>query len=147
MNNKLNNNKMRQLKSFAFFFLCLNFLIVSASFAQQKSGKLSIIVKNQDNFFVDEGSDFYATFILKGIDDSFNTKDITSRANNLEGVFKFGIKNSSDNIANQRRCYIRLHKENYLKTFSQVLIFMNVDKVEIDKKLIDTDKFLLEYKK
>ncbi|MBT3208055.1 MAG: hypothetical protein HN704_07930 [Bacteroidetes bacterium] len=138
---------MKKFKTLSILILCMNFLFVNSSFSQQKGETLSIVVKSPDNFFVDEGSDFYASFIFKGINDNFNTKEITSKVNALDGVFKFGIKNSSDKIANQRRCYIRLKKDNYLRTFSKVLIYMNVQKVEVNDKLMDADKFILSLKK
>ena len=138
---------MKKFKTLSILILCMNFLFVNSSFSQQKGETLSIVVKSPDNFFVDEGSDFYASFIFKGINDNFNTKEITSKVNALDGVFKLGIKNSSDKIANQRRCYIRLKKDNYLRTFSKVLIYMNVQKVEVNDKLMDADKFILSLKK
>lgn len=101
-----------------------------------------IVIDNYDEFFQESGNSIVIEkFYLKNIFEDESSKPLFVSINELSGVNQFYIKTSSDEIANQRACYLELKKEDYFRTFRMALFKMNVRFILYNGNLLTIDEF------
>ncbi len=119
-------------------------LLVSNSHAQSSSSTTEryITIDNADSFFVKKDDYINVdSFVLKNIYQNESSKTVFIAVNEIEGVVKFSIKSNSEQIINQRSCYLIMNKEKYLDTFANVLKQMKIKYIEHKDKLFKVEDF------
>lgn len=105
-----------------------------------------ITINNIDEFFSftnDESSEL-VSFELFNIYEHESSKPLFINVNELPNVVKFSIKSSSTQFENQRTCYLRIKKTNYLITFQQVLQKMEVAYIKTNDNFIELEKYFVQ---
>ncbi|MDD2386356.1 MAG: hypothetical protein PHP52_06190 [Bacteroidales bacterium] len=140
---------MKKLMKINGIILCL-MLIFNNVFAQDNNANIVkdryIIINNIDEFFSftnDESSEL-VSFELFNIYENESSKPLFVSVNELPNVIKFNIKSNSEQFENQRTCYLRIKKTNYLITFQQVLQRMEVAYIKIDNNFIELEKYFVQ---
>lgn len=101
-----------------------------------------IIIDNYDSFFGQiENGVVFVKFELINIMEDESSKPVFVSINELNNVVKFSIKSSSEEIPNQRRCFLRINEQNYLITFRLVLDRMNVKHIVYENQLLPVGDF------
>ena len=122
-------------------------LLANISFSQEKTEEMFIYVENSETFFIDEGEEIFTTFYLKNFDDAQSTKPYIEKVAKFTDAIKFGIKNfSSDEPSGQRKCFLRMHKENYLKTFAKIINLLEIKEVQVNNEFMDIAAFISRYR-
>ncbi len=122
-------------------------LAVNISFSQEKTEEMFIYVENSETFFIDEGEEIYTTFYLKNFGDAQSTKPYMEKVEKFTDAIKFSIKNfSSEEPSEQRKCSIRMHKENYLKTFAKIINLLEIKEVQVNDEFMDIANFISLYR-
>lgn len=140
---------MLMKKLFTYFILLVSFALLTQSLsAQEASGqKYYLVVEDAKSLFSDNDSLMVIDkFFVHNFPDEKSSKDIHQRINKIKNVYRFGIASRAEKISNQRRCYIKLEKENYLKTFKKVLQEMGIDYIILNDEKINLNSFINKIK-
>lgn len=132
------------MKNYSILLTSLVLIIFNTSVFSQSQQIKERYVKftNEDEIFVEkDGNIEVRNMFLCNILESESSKPAHIAVNELSNVVKFGIRSKSENIANERSCYVIMNPENYISTFRQVLYKMEVKYVLIGEEFISTDKF------
>lgn len=81
-------------------------------------------------------------FYLHNFPDGQSSKYLHLRINAIKDVIKFGIASSSEEKSKQRRCYIKLPKDNYHDVFKQVLQNIPVDYIMLGEEKLTINEFI-----
>ncbi len=140
---------MKNLIKLSGIILCLMFIFNNAFAQNNNTNSVKdryIIINNIDEFFVftnDEYSEL-ASFELFNIYENESSKPLFVSVNELPNVIKFNIKSHSIKFENQRTCYLRLKKTNYLITFKQVLKKMQVAYIKTNDNFIELETYFAQ---
>ncbi len=117
--------------------------------AQQQDTNIEdryIEIDDINSLFIFNNNDFseIINFELFNIYDNESSKPVFIDVNEIKNVHKFTIKSSSEIYENQRTCFLSVNKVNYLSTFRQVLLKMNVRYIKLNDTFIEIEKFFSE---
>lgn len=114
-------------------------------FSQNKVEDLTsryVVIDNFDSFFnVKDDCVESQVFYVKNFDEELSSKPYHVTINEFDNVIKFSIASSSEQFHRQRRCFLRLEKEEYIKIFYKVLKAMEVTHVVVGEELMSLDVF------
>jgi hypothetical protein len=81
-------------------------------------------------------------FYLHNFADGKSSKSLHEQINAMDEVVKFGIASSAEEYSNQRRCYLKLPKDNHLSAFKSVLKAIPVDYVLVKGERLSVNEFI-----
>ena len=138
---------MKNFKTLAIWLTGAFMLLANISFSQEKTEEMFIYVEDSETFFISEGEEIFATFYLKNFGDAQSTKPYMEKVEKFTDAIKFSIKNfSSEEPSGQRKCFLRMNKENYLKTFAKIITLLEIKEVQVNDEFMDIAKFISLYK-
>lgn len=138
---------MKNFKTLAISLIGAFMLLANISFSQEKTEEMFIYVEDSETFFVDEGEEIFTTFYLKNFGDAQSTKPYMEKVEKFTDAIKFSIKNfSSEEPSGQRKCFLRMHKENYLKTFAKIINILEIKEVRVNNEFMDIAAFISLYR-
>ena len=138
---------MKNFKTLAIWLTGAFMLLANISFSQEKTEEMFIYDEDSETFFISEGEEIFTTFYLKNFGDNQSTKPYIEKVAKFTGAIKFSIKNfSSDEPSGQRKCFLRMNKENYLKTFAKIINLLEIKEVQVNDEFMDIANFISLYK-
>lgn len=138
---------MNYFSQFAISLLLLTILSFSLKAQDNNTRKTEryIEINNLENFFMSSEeypNDLICNFELYNIYEGESSKPAFVNVNELSNVTKFSIKARSEKYENQRTCYLRIKKINYLSTFGLVLDRLEVKNIKFEGSFITVQEFL-----
>ncbi|MDD2636792.1 MAG: hypothetical protein PHW82_14970 [Bacteroidales bacterium] len=129
---------------FCILLICNNIFGQNSTTDQIKDRYINI--NNIDDFFLFKDTEVseLVKFELFNIYENESSKPLFVNVNELSDVIKFTIKSHSTKHENQRTCYLKLKKTNYLITFKQVLKRMQVKYIKTNNDFIELDKYFAQ---
>lgn len=132
------------------FSAFLAFIIVCgfSTYAQNDISKKTeryIEINNLESFFITSSEypdEVICYFELHNIFEHESSKPVFIAVKELSNVTKFSIKSRGERYENQRSCYLRMKKQNYLSTFGIVLKKIEIKHVLFEGNFITIDEFL-----
>lgn len=122
---------------------------ISKPVVSQENTKKGYFIAFDDvsDIFVEDGDQMIIeTFYLQNFPDGKSSKFLHKKINEIETVDKFGIASDSERFSDQRRCYIKLPKDNYMDVLKHVLITIPVDYVLVDNDKLSVEEFIEKIK-
>lgn len=103
-----------------------------------------ISINSVDDFFSEYTDGVYiAKFELYNIMEGESSKPVFVAVNEIPGVRKFSIKSRSENIANQRSCYVEIYENNYLETLKMMIHKMEIQFIKYKENMVSVHEFNL----
>jgi hypothetical protein len=101
-----------------------------------------ILVEDFSTFFTEKENCIEVNpFYIQNFDENESSKPVHLAVNKIKSVIKFGIASGSETHFQQRRCYIRMDKNNYQESFYKALLAMDIKYVLVDDQKLTLPEF------
>ena len=136
-------------KIFSFLIITVSLcMLTSLTIAQDSPDRdFYLVIEDTGALFTDNDSLMVIDkFFIHNFPDEKSSKEMQQKINAVKNVYSFGIASRAEKISNQRRCYLKLEKNNYLKTFKKVLSEMEIDHILLNNQKTDINSFIKKLK-
>ena len=132
---------MRRRAAIVFIFSVLMGLSGTGLMAQQNESNVSVFVDSKAKLIEEVAGEYVLHFYMQYDDRYTNAKEIRSLAEEIDGVEKFGIRNSPHPKTGRYLCYVKTASQNPKAIFMQLMKKFKCTKLTVEGTEMPVQQF------